>query len=294
MPTGTKVDEVYQALLKKGYSKAKAARIAQSQTGAALATGKPPKHPVKAANRPGGEYWARNLGETRDNLAKRQAVGDYSHLTQPKQYFTPPSLPPPSPPKAPVATANDPLEDLTTPSSTRVTPSPGNKVLKELREGKVTRQSGSQVDESSTAAGEGSHMVPAKQRHIDRLVRLGHTPEEAAAKAEKIFAGLKPEEIEERVKSNESMPDSYFAANAFGSGGSATAGFRRAMDARSANRGFRAEIVFKERSDGGSCFTSGDACPDTFQVGAAAKKRRPAARYAGYAWPAGPVNWRRQ
>ena len=50
MPTGTKVNEVYQALLKKGYSKEKAARIAQSQTGEALATGRPPKHAVTAAN----------------------------------------------------------------------------------------------------------------------------------------------------------------------------------------------------------------------------------------------------
>ena len=52
MPAGTKVNEVYQALLKKGYSKEKAARIAQSQTGEALATGRPPKHAVKAANEP--------------------------------------------------------------------------------------------------------------------------------------------------------------------------------------------------------------------------------------------------
>ncbi len=50
MPTGTAVDNVYEALRKKGYSKEKAARIAQSETGEALATGRPPKHPVGAAN----------------------------------------------------------------------------------------------------------------------------------------------------------------------------------------------------------------------------------------------------
>ena len=43
MPTGTRVERVYTALKKKGYSKGKSARIAQSQTGKSLATGKKPK-----------------------------------------------------------------------------------------------------------------------------------------------------------------------------------------------------------------------------------------------------------
>lgn len=43
MPKGTKVEKVYQALKREGASSGKAARIAQSQTGLALATGKPPK-----------------------------------------------------------------------------------------------------------------------------------------------------------------------------------------------------------------------------------------------------------
>lgn len=47
MPKGTKVERVYEALKKRGYSKEKAARIAQSVTGLALATGKPPKHKGK-------------------------------------------------------------------------------------------------------------------------------------------------------------------------------------------------------------------------------------------------------
>jgi len=42
MPIGSKVHGVYRALLRKGYAKANAARIAQSQTGLALKTGKPP------------------------------------------------------------------------------------------------------------------------------------------------------------------------------------------------------------------------------------------------------------
>lgn len=47
MPKGTKVERVYEALKKRGYSQEKAARIAQSVTGLALATGKPPKRKGK-------------------------------------------------------------------------------------------------------------------------------------------------------------------------------------------------------------------------------------------------------
>lgn len=43
MPKGTKVHKVYEALKRQGYDKGKAARIAQSQTGKALATGRKPK-----------------------------------------------------------------------------------------------------------------------------------------------------------------------------------------------------------------------------------------------------------
>ena len=43
MPKGTKVEKVYTALVKQGKDKATAAKIAQAQTGQALATGKPPK-----------------------------------------------------------------------------------------------------------------------------------------------------------------------------------------------------------------------------------------------------------
>lgn len=44
MPEGTKVHRMYEALKDKGYSKGKAARIAQSRTGRSLMTGKRPKH----------------------------------------------------------------------------------------------------------------------------------------------------------------------------------------------------------------------------------------------------------
>ena len=43
MPKGTRVDKMYEGLKKKGYSVESAVRIAQSRTGQALATGKPPK-----------------------------------------------------------------------------------------------------------------------------------------------------------------------------------------------------------------------------------------------------------
>lgn len=43
MPKGTKVDKQYQAMRDKGYGKGKAARIAQSNTGQSLRTGKAPK-----------------------------------------------------------------------------------------------------------------------------------------------------------------------------------------------------------------------------------------------------------
>lgn len=43
MPKGTKVHKVFTALVEKGMSKAKAAKIAQAQTGRSLQTGRRPK-----------------------------------------------------------------------------------------------------------------------------------------------------------------------------------------------------------------------------------------------------------
>ena len=43
MPKGTKVHRIYEALKREGQSPASAAKIAQSQTGKSLATGKAPK-----------------------------------------------------------------------------------------------------------------------------------------------------------------------------------------------------------------------------------------------------------
>ena len=43
MPKGTKVHKVFEALKREGMDEGKAARIAQSKTGRALATGKKPK-----------------------------------------------------------------------------------------------------------------------------------------------------------------------------------------------------------------------------------------------------------
>jgi hypothetical protein len=47
MPGNSRVHNLYEKLLKKGYSKESAVKIAQHQTGQALATGKPPKHKSK-------------------------------------------------------------------------------------------------------------------------------------------------------------------------------------------------------------------------------------------------------
>ena len=43
MPKSSKVHKVYEAIKRSGADKGKAARIAQSKTGQALATGKPPR-----------------------------------------------------------------------------------------------------------------------------------------------------------------------------------------------------------------------------------------------------------
>ena len=43
MPKGTTVERMYRALRRKGKSNAASAKIAQAQTGLALATGRPPK-----------------------------------------------------------------------------------------------------------------------------------------------------------------------------------------------------------------------------------------------------------
>ena len=43
MPKGSKVHKLYARLRRRGYSEAKAARIAQSKTGRSLKTGRKPK-----------------------------------------------------------------------------------------------------------------------------------------------------------------------------------------------------------------------------------------------------------
>lgn len=43
MPKSSTVHKMYEALRRRGYSKAKAAHIAQSQTGQALQTGRKPR-----------------------------------------------------------------------------------------------------------------------------------------------------------------------------------------------------------------------------------------------------------
>jgi len=57
MPVGTKVDNIYRALLKKGYTQSQAAKVAQANTGMALRTGKPLKSK--------GEYSGQKNGNSR-------------------------------------------------------------------------------------------------------------------------------------------------------------------------------------------------------------------------------------
>jgi len=51
MPKGTKVHDMYDAMVKEGMSKGKAARISQAKTGQSLQTGKPPKNKSKKKKR---------------------------------------------------------------------------------------------------------------------------------------------------------------------------------------------------------------------------------------------------
>lgn len=49
MPKGTKVEEIYSAMVHEGMDKGKAARIAQSKTGKSLAMGRKPKKKQRKA-----------------------------------------------------------------------------------------------------------------------------------------------------------------------------------------------------------------------------------------------------
>ena len=91
-----------------------------------------------------------------------------------------------------------------------------------------------------------------KQRYIDRLIRLGYSPADAQAKVERVLAGKTPEEIAEHVRRDERLPDSYLAPGGItGSTTDARDSFRRAMNARSANRS-RGRRFANEPEPGGS------------------------------------------
>ena len=51
MPKGSAVHKMYSALVREGYPQSSAAKIAQSKTGTALRTGKPPKGQYKLKGR---------------------------------------------------------------------------------------------------------------------------------------------------------------------------------------------------------------------------------------------------
>jgi len=161
MPTGTKVDRVYRALLKQGHSAASAARIAQAQTGKALATGKrpkqialagpsftrvgpppPPPRPTNAAREAGHAAADRfNAQSDRASMAKYSHVGP--DIVAPKGGTVGPKPPlPPGKPQAPAGqiAMSEENDQMIQPSSTRVTSSPGNKILQDLRQAKEQRE----------------------------------------------------------------------------------------------------------------------------------------------------------
>jgi hypothetical protein len=63
MPENTPVERMYQALKRQGKSKGSAAAIAQSQTGLALATGKPPK---KKKKKPSTKEWIKKRNKEKN------------------------------------------------------------------------------------------------------------------------------------------------------------------------------------------------------------------------------------
>jgi hypothetical protein len=235
MPTGTKVDEVYEALRKKGYSPGKAARIAQSQTGEALATGRPPKHAVKAANevltpgddlfRPSSERTTEALAQNTQNKEQEQdpvrqrfvdrlvsvgytpedaktkadrvlagktpeQIAEHVKWAEgiPDSYLAPGGITGRTGKVSVRESINasranrgrgrrfanePPPEDLTTPSSQRVSLSPGNQILKELRQQQVTRQAALTPAEHyplppSAAPGTEKLLREAEQAELDR------------------------------------------------------------------------------------------------------------------------------
>lgn len=63
MPEGSKVDKLYKKLRAEGRSEESAARIAQSVTGEALATGRSPKHENSTSFQNGRLKAEREIGE---------------------------------------------------------------------------------------------------------------------------------------------------------------------------------------------------------------------------------------
>ena len=82
-------------------------------------------------------------------------------------------------------------------------------------------------------------MADPRQRHIDRLARLGYTPEEAQAVADTMFAGMSPAEIENKVLTMEGRPDSYYSKGGISGGGHASQHFFKGRNLDAPRRGRR-------------------------------------------------------
>ncbi len=192
MPTGTAVDRTYEALRRKGDSKGKAARIAQSETGEALATGRPPKRAVKAANTvpPGTPRLGPGNGsKPAETMASWGWKGQFEpggvHEDIGRQVAANPPKPRTGGFQAAGAGFSNDSEDaqMIGPSSGRTSraSSPGRRVLEELRQDKVRRQAPEKVinplPDPIMAANEADPLV-------QQLIVRGHSPEDAARIAE--------------------------------------------------------------------------------------------------------------
>ena len=161
MQTLTTINKVYHALRKKGFDKKRAAILAKTPMGESLAglpkkgpvamagplftrvgPPPPPPRPTNAAREAGHAAADRfNAQSDRASMAKYSRVGP--DIVAPKGGTVGPKPPPPpGKPQAPAGqiAMSEENAEMIQPSSTRVTPSPGNKILQDLRQSARQRE----------------------------------------------------------------------------------------------------------------------------------------------------------
>ena len=161
MQTLATINKVYHALRKKGFDKGRAAILAKTPMGESLAMlpkkghvamagplftrvgpPPPPPRPTNAARESGHAAADRfNAQSDRASMAKYSHVGP--DIVAPKGGTVGPKPPlPPGKPQAPAGqiAMSEENDQMIQPSSTRVTSSPGNKILQDLRQAKEQRE----------------------------------------------------------------------------------------------------------------------------------------------------------